>query len=206
MASRAGEAPAASALLREHGFTPALEETRRMLDLREHPARDRPQPAPGYRLEQWVDAAPEGLVDGLAYLSGRMTLDAPLGDMDYEPERWDAGRYREKEADAVARGMRRVVTATVHDGGTVAGVTEVFVRTSDPRTADQGDTIVDPDHRGHGLGLTLKQWNHALLAERFPDVRWVNTWNASSNSWMIRVNEAVGFRAMETWTEHQLDL
>ena len=193
-------------LLEEHGFKPVIQDTRRMLDLVEHPPGRRPEPAPGYRLVQWREHAPDELVEGLAYLSGRMTLDAPMGDMDYEPERWDAARYREMEADAVARRLERLVTAAVHESGQVAGLTEIAASTVAPEVAEQWNTIVDPDHRGHRLGLLLKQWNHTYVVEQRPDVRYVNTWNASSNSHMIAVNEAVGFRAMETWTEHQLDL
>jgi GNAT superfamily N-acetyltransferase len=129
-----------------------------------------------------------------------------MGEMDYEPERWDAARYREKEQAAVDRKRMRVVSTAVHESGQVAGTTDIAVSTSAPEVGYQWDTIVDPDHRGHGLGLVLKTWNHAYLAETSPDVRYLNTWNASSNGFMIRINEAVGYRAMDTWTEYQLDL
>jgi len=194
------------ALLMEHGFKAVIEDTRRMIDLREHPPGPGGDVPDGYRVVQWVDSAPDELLDGLAYLLGRMTIDAPMGDMDYAPERWDAVRYREMEADAVARRKERLVTAVVHASGAVAGLTEIAVSLSGQETAEQWNTIVEATHRGHGLGLVLKRWNHRLLADLHPEVRYLNTWNASSNSYMIRVNEAVGFRAMETWTEYQLDL
>ena len=198
--------PLGQALLDDHGFTPVLDDTRRMLDLRELPPAARCEVPAAYRVEQWLDHAPEQLVDGCAYLAGRMTLDSPLGEMDYEPERWDAARYREKEQAAVDCKRMRVVSTAVHESGQVAGTTDVAVSLSAPEVGYQWDTIVDPDHRGHGLGLVLKTWNHAYLAETSPDVRYLNTWNASSNAFMIRINEAVGYRAMETWTEYQLDL
>jgi GNAT superfamily N-acetyltransferase len=198
--------PLGRRLLEEHGFRPVIEDTRRMLDLHEHPPAPTGAVADGYRVVQWCDAAPDELVDGLAYLTGRMTLDAPMGDMDYEPERWDAARYRAMEADVVSRNRVRVVSAAVHVSGAVAGLTEIAVSLPGQETAEQWNTIVDPDHRGHGLGLLLKRENHRFLVEQHPGVRYVNTWNAASNTFMIRVNELVGFRAMETWTEYQLDL
>ena len=66
-----------------------------MIDLREHPPGPGGSVPDGYRVVQWVDAAPDDLLDGVAYLLGRMTVDAPMGDMDYAPEKWDAERYRE---------------------------------------------------------------------------------------------------------------
>jgi GNAT superfamily N-acetyltransferase len=204
--SRPGQPPLAQRLLDEVGARPVLEETRRMLDLHAHPPARRCDVPAGYRVVQWLHRAPEELVDGCAYLMGRMTLDAPMGDLDYEQEKWDAARYREKEQAAIDRQRLRVATAAVHDSGQVAGVTDLGINTRSPEVGYQWDTIVDPDHRGHGLGLVLKTWNHALLLETVPGVRYLNTWNASSNSFMIRVNEALGFRPVDIWTEHQLDL
>jgi GNAT superfamily N-acetyltransferase len=204
--SRPGQRPLAQRMLDEIGAKPVLEETRRMLDLRQHPPTPRCDVPEGYRMVQWLHRAPAELVDGCAYLLGRMTLDAPMGDMDYDQEKWDAARYREHEQSAIDRQRLRVATAAVHDSGQVAGMTGIGVNARSPEVGYQWDTIVDPDHRGHGLGLALKTWNHALLVETVPGVRYLNTWNASSNSFMIRVNEALGFRAVDTWTEYQLDL
>ena len=200
-----GSEPVAQGLMDEIGAKPVLDDYRRLLDLTEHPPARAAVPA-GYRVVQWVDHAPEELLDGLAYLSGRMVLDAPMGEMGYEPERWDAARYRDKEAAAVERGRTRLASAVVHDDGAVAGATDIGVNRARPEVAYQWDTIVDPEHRGHGLGMVLKTWNHAHLVERVPQVRHVNTWNAASNTFMIAVNDALGFRPVERWTEYQLDL
>jgi GNAT superfamily N-acetyltransferase len=201
------DGPPALALMTEVGAKPVLDDFRRLLDLSTHPAGE-PAPVPaGYRVVQWVDHAPDEVVDGAAYLTGRMTLDAPMGEMDYEQEKWDAARYRDKEQAAQASDRMRIATAVVHDqSGAVAGITDIGVNRSDGRVAYQWDTIVDPDHRGHRLGMVLKTWNHRLLTEQVPDVRFVNTWNAASNTFMIAVNDAMGFEPVELWTEWQLDL
>ncbi|MEJ7725620.1 MAG: GNAT family N-acetyltransferase, partial [Actinomycetes bacterium] len=34
----------------------------------------------------------------------------------------------------------------------------------------------------------------------------IDTWNAADNSHMIAVNESLGFRALDTWAEWQLEL
>jgi GNAT superfamily N-acetyltransferase len=197
----------AEPLMREVGARLVLEEARRLLDLQSVALLDRSHVAAGYRLEQWVDSAPEELLDGLAYLNSRMSTDAPNGDMDLEQEVWDAGRVRAKEESGRQRGRLHMLTVAVHEAtGVVAGLTEIAVSRSRPYVGYQWETIVDPEHRGHRLGLALKTWNHHFLAEHSPQTRYVNTWNADSNSFMVSVNEACGFTVAERWNQYQLDL
>ncbi|MCU1586584.1 MAG: GCN5-related N-acetyltransferase [Frankiales bacterium] len=194
-------------MLRAVGAQRVLDESRRLLDLR---STDLLPPAPvaeGYRAEQWLDRTPDHLVDGVAYLQGRMSTDAPFGGMTLEPEAWDAARVREKEVHAAEVGRLHVVTVVVHEeSGEVAGLTEIGISRARPEVSYQWETIVDPAHRGHRLGLALKTWNHQLLAASSPQTRWVNTWNADSNSFMISVNEECGFRQAERWLQYELRL
>jgi GNAT superfamily N-acetyltransferase len=202
-----GSQAQARPLMEEVGAKPVLEDVRRLLDLAKHPVGEPVHPPTGYRIVQWVERAPDDVVGGAAYLTGRMSVDSPMGEMDYQQESWDAARYREKEAEMVARHRTRLATAVVHvETGAVAGLTEIGVNRDHPEVAYQWTTIVDPDHRGHGLGLVLKSWNHRLLTERVPDTKLLNTWNAASNSFMIAVNETLGFEVVDHWTEWQLDL
>lgn len=201
-----GEGPAFG-FLKEAGARAVLDDYRRIVDLRTHPVGPVHPVPDGYRVEQWVDVAPEALVDGCAYLMGRMMLDAPKGEMDYDQEKWDAARYREKEQDAQDRGRVRVATAVVHEEtGQVAGITDIGVNKLRTEVAYQWDTIVDPDHRGHRLGMVLKTYNHQFLEKTVAEVHWINTWNAASNSFMVAVNDALGFQIAEKWSEWQLDL
>ena len=72
-----------------------------------------------------------------------------------------------------------------------------------PAVADQGDTGVDPAHRGHGLGT----WLTATMLERFhrerPEVRVVRTRNAEANAAMLAINEALGFVSERANVEYQ---
>lgn len=202
-----GEEGPAFPLLRAFGAKPALVDCRRLLDLQAFPTGTPERVPAGYRLVQWADRAPEELLDGLAYLLHRMVLDAPMGEMDFEAEKWDAQRYRDAEDSAICRRRTRFTTVAVHEEtGTVAGLTEVCVNLVRPELAYQWNTIVDPEHRGRKLGLVLKSWNHRAVVEAVPELRWISTWNATSNAFMIEVNEALGFRPSENWTEWQLDL
>jgi GNAT superfamily N-acetyltransferase len=196
------------------GARPVLVELRRLLDLTELDGQlvDRcleraAEAAAGYRLVQWVDRAPAELVEGLALLSGRMSTDTPMGEMQWEPELWDAARWLAKEENSAARQYARLVSAAVHDGtGRVVGLTEILISRLRPETGTQWDTIVDPEHRGHRLGMLLKAANLRLLRCELPGVRRVNTWNAAVNRHMVAINDVLGFRAVERWTEWQLDL
>jgi hypothetical protein len=191
--------------LRSVGARPVLKEVRRLLDLSRRPALDVPTPD-GYRVVQWVDHAPDELVEGLAVLSARMSTDAPQEQMEWEPEVWDAARYRKKEAAALARGRVRYAGAAVHEPtGQVVAMTDIGVNRGRAEVAYQWDTIVLTEHRGHGLGLALKARNHDLLVASSPDSRWVNTWNAEVNAHMVAINEQLGFEPVEYWTEWQLD-
>jgi GNAT superfamily N-acetyltransferase len=202
-----GQEGPAFGLLRSVGAHPVLVDVRRLLDLQAFPVGEPLPPPPGYRVVQWADRAPQELLDGLAYLLHRMVLDAPMGELGYEAEAWDAARYRATEASAQRQSRSRIVTAAVHEAsGAVAGVTEIVKNAQRHEVAFQWNTIVDPDHRGQRLGLVLKGWNHRQLVEQVPGVRWVNTWNAASNTFMIAVNEQLGYRPVEQWTEWQLDL
>lgn len=175
------------------GLRRVLDEVRRRLDLDTTtvPAHEEP---PGYRLVSWTGPAPDDLVEGLAYLEGRLIGDIPMGEMDWEPEVYDAARWRAFEAATAARLRTHYVTAAVAEDGTVAAWTGLLVDLR-PRThAYQITTIVDPGHRGRRLGTAVKLANlaHARAAE--PALTRIYTYNATDNAHMIAVNEAMGFR------------
>jgi GNAT superfamily N-acetyltransferase len=161
----------------------------------------------GYSLVQWEGAAPAELVDDLAALMARMSTDAPLEDLHWEPEQWNAERYRDRERSIAAAGRVCLTTAARHDAsGQIVACTELVTTSALPAFASQWSTIVMGEHRGHRLGMLVKLANLQLLRTRRPRVRFINTWNAGVNAHMVSINEALGFRAVERWREWQLDL
>ena len=54
-------------------------------------------------------------------------------------------------------------------------------------------TVVQPEHRGHRLGLAVKLANLDALARQAPGVRLIVTGNAAVNGPMIAVNDMMGF-------------
>jgi GNAT superfamily N-acetyltransferase len=161
----------------------------------------------GYSVVRWAGATPEEYLDGIAYLTGRMSTDAPLDDLAWEAEVYGPERIRERESVFAARGQRSYTTAVVHGRtGQVAGYTELNFDPCTTTHAWQGNTIVDPEHRGHRLGMVLKAENLRYVLEHEPQLQLVSTDNAVSNAHMIAINEALGFRLLDEWCDWQLRL
>lgn len=149
--------------------------------------------AADYKLATWHSRIPDDRIAEYTRLAGRMSMDVPLGDLDYEPELWDEDRVRLAEQRRLRMGRDWWCTVAVAPDGTLAGMTEIGLAVDSDHSAFQGDTIVDRPHRGHRLGLLMKIANlRALLADR-PGVQAIWTWNAASNRYMISVNEKLGY-------------
>lgn len=148
-----------------------------------------------YELVAWTGSVPDELLADYAFLRRRMSTDAPMGDLDWEEENWDAARVRLSERIRAAAGYD-VLCCAVRDtaSGTLAGHTVLEVSRERPGAAMQDDTLVLTEHRGHGLGMLLKAANLHRLGRQFPAVERVYTWNAEENRYMLRINEALGFR------------
>ena len=147
----------------------------------------------GYEVVTWRDATPEELLEDRALLERRMTTDAPHGDLPVEEEHWDGERVREYEASQVARG-RAVLSAGAVRNGRLVAFTDLQVPLSQPERASQASTLVLREHRGHRLGARVKAAVLRDLTAQFPQTRRISTYNSDSNTPMVAVNEALGFR------------
>lgn len=153
-----------------------------------------PQPPAGYRIETWQGATPTQQLAACAELQSRMSTDAPLGDFEAEAEVWDAERYRIVEA-RMLRTMERITSLAIHQAsGAPAGYTILVRFQGRPAPVEQWNTLVAREHRGHGLGIALKQANLARLGDWWPDAERIHTWNAAENAAMWSINERLGYR------------
>lgn len=194
---------------KRHGFTRRNVEIRRVLrlpvprsgldELAAHAA----ERGGGYALRQWRGPCPDELAEQYAYLKSLLTTDAPMGELQYEPEVWDVARLRAHERQ-VAEQDRTVLTAVaIAPDGRLAGHTQIGVPGHDAGAAYQWDTLVLTGHRGHRLGLALKVANLCTLLDEFPDRHRLTTYNAEQNGPMVAVNDALGFRPVEYLEEWQ---
>ncbi|MGH8878505.1 MAG: GNAT family N-acetyltransferase, partial [Stackebrandtia sp.] len=94
-------------------------------------------------------------------------------------------------------GVRHIVS------GRLVGWSLIVVNPGEESHAWQEGTIVDPDHRGHRLGWIVKIENQRQLRRYRPMVRFVHTWNAETNKFMIDINEAVGYRPVNRYIAYQ---
>jgi GNAT superfamily N-acetyltransferase len=191
------------------GATRALDEIRRVLDLDdldetrldalEAEASSR---SAGYETLSWIGPTPDDLVDDHAELMGQMSVDAPMGDLDWRPEVWDAQRLRELERLVDAQRRTRLMTAVRREeSGRLVAFSAIGVSQLQSDPAYQWDTIVLRAHRGHRLGMLAKVVNTRLLLKEVPEARRIVTWNAESNTHMIAINDVLGFRPVERLAE-----
>ncbi|GAA1443340.1 GNAT family N-acetyltransferase [Leifsonia poae] len=146
-----------------------------------------------YRTVSWWRSAPGDRVAAFAALKERMTVDVPQSGIALDDEEWTADRVRQHEDELIARGEPLLVTVAEHvPSGALVAYTEIAVP-DDGDKAEQYDTLVATDHRGHRLGTLVKLENLERLAERAPHIRRLLTWNADENAPMLRVNDAFGF-------------
>jgi GNAT superfamily N-acetyltransferase len=157
----------------------------------------------GYRIITFDTVCPEEHLASFGRLLGMLMSEVPLGDLDLSASEWSPERIRAAERRQVDT-RRHVQTAmAIAPDGSVAGVSDVRVDDSDPVHGQVGITIVAPAHRGRRLGLALKLTTHDLAVGTYPDLVSVDTSNAEVNTWMNDVNEALGYRTIETLLELQ---
>jgi GNAT superfamily N-acetyltransferase len=154
----------------------------------------RARAADAYRVLTFEAPWPEEYLDDQCALFQSMSTDEPHGDDGHEDEVWNGERVRENNALHAARGARFLVAAAQHVAtGRLVACTELTIAVGAPQQAWQMLTVVQPEHRGHRLGLAVKLANLDVLASRAPDVRLIVTGNAAVNAPMIAVNDMMGF-------------
>lgn len=191
------------------GYAVASRESIKELDLSDYralrPSLDATVPD-GYRVVTFDTVCPDEHLASFGRLLGMLMTEVPLGELDLGASEWSAERIRAAERRQVDIGRHVHTALALAPDGTVAGVSDVRVDETDHEAAQVGITIVDPAHRGRRLGLVLKVATHDLAVATYPGLRTVDTSNAEVNTWMNAVNEALGYRTIETLLELQKKL
>jgi RimJ/RimL family protein N-acetyltransferase len=190
---------------RRLGAEPGILDARRIIDLRTAPAgrfaeikATAARHAAGYSLTSWTGVTPDDKLRQVAQVQNAMN-DAPREEGWFEDDIWDADRVRTRGDMSVRLGGRRCYSvAAVHEEtGEMAALTQVFVDPGEPAWGHQGLTGVTSAHRGHRLGLLTKAAMLDWLATAEPGIERIETNNAEANSYMIAVNEALGYELAE---------
>ena len=187
----------------KHGFSIASLEIHRVLDLPVPPitstqlAAGIGDRADGYELVTLRGPGARRAGRGFCALQIAFNSEAPMGEMDLEPEVWDEDRVRSSEERSSAR------VGTSGDGRDRSG------RHDGRPDGDDGDRRADRprlarrhagarEHRGHRLGLATKIANLRAFMADFPDVRRVHSWNAEENARWWRSTMRSGFGRSST--------
>jgi GNAT superfamily N-acetyltransferase len=184
---------------RRRGFALANTTVDQQLDLRAvDPASWSVEVPAGYHLVTWSGATPEDLLASFAKARNAIR-DAPAGVAAYNNPQWTDESVRAEEARLVAIETTRWTVVAVRDADNeVAGFTQLMLRSWFPDLAIVGDTAVLEQHRGHGLGVLVKARMSAWLHADEPARKRVVTSTAADNEHMLRVNERIGFRTVQT--------
>lgn len=192
-----------------HGFSLALADVQRTLDLPVDPAtltRLATAAAPhhaAYRLLSFTGRVPDELAQGYAEADAAVDTEAPTGDLDLEPAVASVDMVRSDEALLERQQRTRYTTIALSAAGEVAAYSDLVVPALAPGQVFQWGTLVRREHRGHRLGLAVKVANLAYLQAQRADLRLVRTYNAASNTHMVAINEQLGFRPVERLGEFQ---
>lgn len=202
-AGPAGAGVPGVAFLLRHGWSNALGDVMRVLDLPvagsllDRLAAEAAPHHAAYTLHSFVGPVPDDLVDGWAALAGQLVVEAPTGDLQLEAEDLDAALVRTREETVRRQGRTKYSTVALDADGAVVAYTDLATTVHEPGRAYQWGTLVSRPHRGHRLGLAVKVANLRLLQSERDDVTRLVTYNAEVNTHMVAVNEALGFRPVE---------
>jgi len=164
---------------------------------------DAEQRAKAYELVHIAGATPDDMLEAVATMTSAIN-DAPTEGLDIEDEVFTPERVRAFEEAMAARGRRLYHLIARHvDTGELAGHTVVGVDVERPWYANQFDTSVVRSHRGNRLGLLLKIGMLKWLATEEPQLRTLDTDNAASNSFMIGINDLIGYQVIGSVYEYQ---
>jgi GNAT superfamily N-acetyltransferase len=195
------------------GATFGIEDVRRLHDLHAIPAgllaslrETAEKAAVGYSLVNWIGPVPGDRLEQVATVINALHdaphnagVELPLWDGARVDERWNGPGsrfgFREYAVAAVLAQPTNPDRPPVHDAtGEMAAITAVRVHPETPEWANQAFTAVTRSHRGHRLGLLVKVAMAETLLAAEPSLRWIETWNAASNRYMIAVNEMLGYQ------------
>ena len=118
-------------------------------------------------------------------------------------ERVTPASRRESEA-RMGRGWYTKVSQEAD--GSLSGLTEVVHDLGMSYRVEQELTGVSDEHRGRGLGKWLKAEMMFFIRDELPEVRYISTGNADTNTPMVSINERMGFKRHQTELCYQFEL
>lgn len=159
-----------------------------------------PHRAPGYTVDVIVGAWPESMLEDIAHLYYVLERDMPMTE-GIQPREWSAELVASVQ-EHYQRGTQSISAVAMHnESSRVVGLSQLIRRINDPTTWIVTTTMVDPEHRGNGLGKWLKAATNLTALDRWPGGVYEETGNAFTNEAMLAINRQMGFEHELTTTD-----
>lgn len=159
----------------------------------------------GYRIESFAGPVPDELLPSFCAAYNRLAVDAPGGDLEFEPEALTPEVVRIHEEQSRRQGRRKLSTLAITADGEVAAYNDLVIPPEDLPNIWQWGTLVVAEHRGRRLGMAVKARGLKELQSLIgPERTRILTCNAEQNGYMVSINEQLGFRAVEVCPEFLL--
>jgi len=114
---------------------------------------------------------------------------------------------RQMEQMLFSRGSQRLTFYVVEkSSGKFAGYTETVWNPNRPELLRQDMTGVFPEFRSLGLGRRMKAAMLDKVLKERPEVKYVRTGNADTNTAMLKINHELGFRPYFATAVWQVEL
>lgn len=165
------------------------ERTGRLLHMRltlDGPPARAPHPERGHVVVHWASAVPAALLLDAGALSAVVGAGPDAAAC--------AERLRALEQMRAGRQRHSWETGVRDPTGRLVAWTSLTMTHSVRDHALQGMTVVDPEHRGRGLGALVKLANLAHARRHEPALAVVDTYNDSANEPVLALNRKLGFR------------
>lgn len=167
---------------------------------------DVPTKAPGYSLIEIESKCQPEYRERFIEVLNAMN-DAPREGLDRNDEHVTLEQLDDWERQFEETGGKESCLVVLHDEtGDFAGYSHISWEPELPQVLWQQGTAVKAAHRGHAIGRWLKAANLRKVMAENPEARFVDTWNAGSNKWMLAINDDLGFRPYIWYTAWQAQL
>ncbi|MEO7804161.1 MAG: GNAT family N-acetyltransferase [Actinomycetota bacterium] len=160
--------------------------------------------SPGSKLEFHDTRFPAVLYDEYCPVYTEITNDMPLEELEmgaevYTPERWvDVTKWLDQTGGSHHTFLVR------EEDGQISALSDILHNPDTETLVYQWATGVLRQYRGRGLGKWVKAAMLKFIRERYPEARFIVTYNAKSNAPMMAINNALGFKAYRQETAYQI--
>ncbi|MBN1331103.1 MAG: GNAT family N-acetyltransferase [Candidatus Heimdallarchaeota archaeon] len=160
--------------------------------------------ANGSTLETYMNI-PNDLLQEFVDLYSELSNQQPLGDVDIETRITPEAR-REMMEQLEQQGIIAHTKITRESDGSISGISEILSISSLPHRLIQLITGVKENYRGRGLGKWLKADMMLYIRNNFPEVKYIQTDNATTNAPMLSINDRMGFKKYISETIYKFKL